>query len=139
MPSSRSLRKRRRVGEAAEGIRHAEAGVVNQHDEHVGRILRQTVRLDAAFVDGFLQRLARLAGGRRGRKRQHGAVVGRGGIDLGGEAAERGEECVFCFQNVNKERVRSMTQNKVRIEFRYPCYPRAELWEQRDRRKSRDG
>ena len=46
---------------------------------------------------------------------------------------------MFCFQNVNKERVRSMTQNKVRIEFRYPCYQRAELWEQRDRRKSREG
>ena len=49
------LRKRRRVREAAKGVRHAEARVVNQHDEHVRRILRQAIRLDAAFVDGLLQ------------------------------------------------------------------------------------
>ena len=71
--------KRRRVRETAKGIRHAEARIINENDEHVGRVLRQTIRLDAAFVDGFLQGLARLAGGRRGRERQHGAVIRRRG------------------------------------------------------------
>ena len=33
------FRKRRRVGEAAERVRHAEAGIVDQHDEHVRRVL----------------------------------------------------------------------------------------------------
>ena len=63
------LGKRRRMSEAAESIGRAEAGVINQDDEDVGRILRQMVRLDAAFVHGFLQRLARFAGRRRGWER----------------------------------------------------------------------
>ena len=112
------------MGEATERIRGTEAGIINEDDEDVRRILRQMLGFDAAFVHGFLQRLTRLAGRRWRGERQNGTVIGwRGGIDLGGEAAERGEECVFCFQNVRKERVRSMTQNKVRIEFGYPRNP----------------
>ena len=74
------LRKRRRVRETAEGVRHAEAGVVDQHDEHVRRTLRQTIRLDATFVDRIPASVgpALLAEGAR-RKWQHRAVVGRGG------------------------------------------------------------
>ena len=69
--------QRRRMGKAAEGVRHSEAGVVNENDEDVGRILRQAIWLDAAFVDRLLQGLARLAGRRRRWERQHRTVIRR--------------------------------------------------------------
>ena len=42
------------MGEATEGIGRAEAGVINEDDKNVRRIVRQVLRFDAAFVDGFL-------------------------------------------------------------------------------------
>ncbi len=39
-----------RVARAAEGARRAEADVVDQHDEHVGRALRRAQRLDRRVV-----------------------------------------------------------------------------------------
>ena len=52
-------RQRRRVDRAAVGVRQAEADVVEQDDEDVGRILRQVVRLDAPLVLRLLQRRRR--------------------------------------------------------------------------------
>ena len=48
------LAQRWRMGEATKGIGCAEAGVINQDDKNVRRIVRQVLRFDAAFVDGFL-------------------------------------------------------------------------------------
>ena len=67
----------RRVDRAAERVGQAEAHVVEQDDQDVGRVLRQVVRLDPPLVLRLLQRPPRDAGRRCLWKRQDGAV-GRG-------------------------------------------------------------
>ena len=58
------------------------------------------IRFDAPLVSGLLQGRPGLAGRRRRRKRQHEAVIGRGGKRCGGEAKHGGEEREFCFHEV---------------------------------------
>jgi hypothetical protein len=54
----RKPRECRCVSKAAEGVRHAEASVVDEYDQHVRRAFGQAVRLHATFMNGLLQALA---------------------------------------------------------------------------------
>jgi hypothetical protein len=53
---------------ATERRQQAGAGVIDQHEEDVGRILGKPAGLDTPFVDRLLHRAARVAGGWRGGK-----------------------------------------------------------------------
>ena len=68
----------RRVRRTAVCIGLSEADIVEQDDDDVGRVLRQTIGLDAALMPGLLQRLRSDARRWHGRKRQDRAVIRRG-------------------------------------------------------------
>ena len=72
------FRQGRRADWSAEGIRQAEADIVEQDDEYVGCVLRQPVGLSSPLHPGFLQGLSGDAGRGDLRKGQGAAVIGSG-------------------------------------------------------------
>ena len=70
-------RQRGRVDRPAVGVGQAEADIVQQDDQNVGRVLRQVALLDAALVLGVLKSGFSDAGGRRRGKWQNRTVVAR--------------------------------------------------------------
>ncbi len=61
---------------ATKSFRHAEANIIQQDDENVGRVLWQALRLRWPFHPGVLKTgCGYTFAHRRRRKRQHGTIV----------------------------------------------------------------
>jgi hypothetical protein len=77
---------------AAECVGQPESDVVQEHDEDVGRVLRQVVRIGPSDVPGVLQRRPRDACRGDRREGKYGARASFGGLGRGGACCGKSKE-----------------------------------------------